>query len=569
MSGAEVVKRLVRQYNEASLLKQAQEWTTLSISACKVVLKRIKKTIKNKKELPATRLMALKVVCKQLLNQCILTGNPNFLQYAGKKLLSRLTILACHRKESRDISRGEDLFGAVSLASVHSRNASIEFLSCLLLYLKQWAQRYRQAPDGSHTVYYLSYLKVVNFGVVFPSEEDLAAGKQVSSLSAEDLSNAKRSAQLLEGLLQQSEADMKAAKQLGVRLQEVLKRVEREIGVKTEQEGNEDYVVQLCEMNDYVRGVLDVYEAKLAVWGSEEKQVQRGLAASLVPNSPSSELASLSRSPFSASMPVYSAPTEADVTSKQRLLSRLHDELVSARKEEVSLTRSFSFGNPLQSQPPAQEDLAATVESGLKLKLASLHRKAQELQSLLEVRSKEHTGLLKALDRAQDENHRLRAELADKHIPTETLVKGKYDSSQDVYASQDFNTVRSSVSSSIPALVLKPEINVYAQRPPHNLDLFRSALSNSKGKLYSSADLEVGYLFKEAALLLYIGNKGPMDVCQLHTFLCNSQSEGLRVEINKEMDEQPITQRNKVNRVLTIQRFGVFHELPRLIITFE
>ena len=559
MSTVEVVKRLIHQYNEDALLRQAQEWTATPASTCKVVLKRLKKTIKGKKELPATRLMALKVVCKQLLHQCILTGNPHFLQCAGKKVLSRLTILACHRKESSDISRGEDLFGAVSLASAHSRNASIDFLACLLQYLKLWAQKYGEAPDGSPTVYHLSYLKLLNFGVAFPSAEDLAADKQPSSLSAEDLDNAKRSAQLLEGLLQQTGADMKAAKQLRVRLQGVLKRVEKEIGVKTEQEGNEDYVVQLCEVNDYVRGVLDVCESRLALVASEsglEREGKRGFAASLVPSS-SSELALLSSSPFSATVPVYSAPTEADVAFKQHLLSRLHDELASARQEEVSLVQSLSLRSPEHRPDSDEEDLGATVDSGLKLKLASLHRKAKELQSLLQVRDKEHTGLLKALVLARAENHRLKTELAE---PSDSPL---------VYASQDFDTIRSSVSYSIPALVLKPEISVYAQRPPHNSALFRSAIRNSKGMLYSSVDIEVGYLFKEAALLLYIGNKGPVEVCQLHTFVCNCQSGGLRVDIDKEMDEQPITHRNKVNRVLTIQRFGVFCELPRLVITYE
>lgn len=566
MSIAEAVKRLIHQFNEDTLILQAQEWSQTPISACKVIIKTLKKTIKSKKELPATRVMALKVPSKQLLNQCILTGNPHFLQYAGKKVLSRLTILASHRKESKEITRGEDIFGPISLASAHSRAASIEFLTCLLLYMKLWAKLYGQ--EESYPVYYLSYLKLVNFGVTFPSEEDLAAaGNQQISLKMEDLGNVKRSAQLLESLLNQSSADMQAAKQMAVRLQEELRRVEREIGVKTEQGGNEEYVVQLCEMNDYVRGVLEVYEERKSLQTSlisredDDTQLKKALAASMVPSSHSRDSVSLRKSAFSASMPAFSLPTEADIASKQLILASLHEELASARQEESSLTQSFSLRQTLQRTEYSEDmqgNLSATVDSGLKLKLAGLQRKARDLQVQLQKREKEHRGIAKALGVAWEENQRLKAALA-----------GPSDSSQAVYASQDFETIRLSFNSSIPALVLKPEISVYAQRPVHNPLHFRSSLLSPKGILHSNTDIEVGYLFKDSSLLLYLGNKSPIDICQLHTFICNCQTEGLRVEINKELDEQAITYKNKVNRVLRIERVGVFCEVPRLIVTYE
>jgi hypothetical protein len=316
-------------------------------------------------------------------------------------------------------------------------------------------------------------------------------------------------------------------------------------------------------VNDYVRGVLEVYEERKGLQTSlisredDDTQLKKALAASMVPSSHSRDSVSIRKSAFSASMPAFSLPTEADIASKQLILASLHEELASARQEESSLTLRQTLQRTEYSED-MQGNLSATVDSGLKLKLAGLQRKARDLQVQLQKREKEHRGIAKALGVAWEENQRLKAALA-----------GPSDSSQAVYASQDFETIRLSFNSSIPALVLKPEISVYAQRPAHNSLHFRLSLLSPKGILHSNTDIEVGYLFKDSSLLLYLGNKSPIDIRQLHTFICNCQTEGLRVEINKEMDEQAITYRNKVNRVLRIERVGVFSEVPRLIVTYE
>ena len=96
-------------------------------SMCKEIISLIKKIIKSKSYPPLEKLRALK-----LLNACMLVGNSHFLLFAQKKVMSRFSILASHKKELTAEQRGETIFGKESSTSLENRNASTEFVLCLL-----------------------------------------------------------------------------------------------------------------------------------------------------------------------------------------------------------------------------------------------------------------------------------------------------------------------------------------------------------------------------------------------------------------------------------------------------
>lgn len=61
MSTSDLVKRLCHQFSDDALSKQAAAWATAPLSTCKDIISTVKKIIKDRREIPAHRLMALKV----------------------------------------------------------------------------------------------------------------------------------------------------------------------------------------------------------------------------------------------------------------------------------------------------------------------------------------------------------------------------------------------------------------------------------------------------------------------------------------------------------------------------
>jgi hypothetical protein len=55
----------------------------------------------------------------------------------------------------------------------------------------------------------------------------------------------------------------------------------------------------------------------------------------------------------------------------------------------------------------------------------------------------------------------------------------------------------------------------------------------------------------------------------LQTVITDSPAEGLRLAINKQSEEQGIAFKSKVNRSITIERSGIFQNLPNLQISYQ
>lgn len=139
---------------------------TAKLGICKDIISQIKKIIKSKSNSPPHKLRALK-----LLNSCMMVQNVEFLMFTQKKIMSRLAILASHRKELSLELRSESIFGKESSSSVENRSASIEFVATLLEYIKLWAGEFGKSPDKTDSVFYITYSKLKENGVRFPSRQ--------------------------------------------------------------------------------------------------------------------------------------------------------------------------------------------------------------------------------------------------------------------------------------------------------------------------------------------------------------------------------------------------------------
>lgn len=170
------------------LLLKAREWSSLSAAGCKEVVSTIKRIIKTRKAAPLCRLRAL-----TLHHHCMLTSNVSYLNFAGKKIMSRLTILAQHRRGLTAMDRGEDIFGTISLRSEENKQASVQFLVSLLGYIRIWAGKFGRHGDGRNTIYLEAYMKLLSLGVTFPPEEAPDGLTETCRTSAELLTEVLRS----------------------------------------------------------------------------------------------------------------------------------------------------------------------------------------------------------------------------------------------------------------------------------------------------------------------------------------------------------------------------------------
>ena len=139
---------------------------TSKLPVCKEVVSQIKKIIKSKSNPPPQKLRALKA-----LNTLMLVGNVNLLIFTGKKIMSRLSILASHKKELSIELRAETIFGKDSASTEENRNCSIEFINQLLDYIKNWASEFGKAPDRSDSVFFTTYNKLKESGLKFPVKQ--------------------------------------------------------------------------------------------------------------------------------------------------------------------------------------------------------------------------------------------------------------------------------------------------------------------------------------------------------------------------------------------------------------
>ena len=112
-------------------------------NTCKQVITQIKKIIKDKKPTPVQKFLAL-----ELLQECMMLKNINFLNFAQTKILDRLVILA--QKTPNDLFRDSN-------KSIENKQASEQFITNLLSYIQLWAQNFGRDSNSEPSLYMINY----------------------------------------------------------------------------------------------------------------------------------------------------------------------------------------------------------------------------------------------------------------------------------------------------------------------------------------------------------------------------------------------------------------------------
>lgn len=88
------IEEILHNPQQPSLLQPLVDYSrTCSLSACRDIIDQVKRIFKRNRWDATEKLQALR-----LFDLCMRQGNPQFVEYAGRKILRRLTVLAAHRK---------------------------------------------------------------------------------------------------------------------------------------------------------------------------------------------------------------------------------------------------------------------------------------------------------------------------------------------------------------------------------------------------------------------------------------------------------------------------------------
>ena len=519
MGLADEVKALCQSAEEAGLTPKAREWATSPESSCKVVISTIKQIIKTRKELPQVRLRALK-----LHHFCMMTSNVHYLNFSVKKILSRLEILAQHRRSLLSMGRGEDIFGAISLKSEENKQASAEFLVCLLSYIRIWAAQFGRYGDNRNTPYLEVYLKLTAMGVTFPAQE---VQPKVPDLSSSDQESCRDSAEVLTQLTANPEADPELLSQLVTTLKGFVPRI---------QQGG---------LKDVVTLAISRYET----W--KNSRVRDSFPAPAQP----SPRARLVRSNTEAVLPSKAKleqvqSLEKELASWQRQTDDFHSRLTLGKREAQLAQEDMEseIAALIKLQNEELEDRKAKTHSRSELEKAeskakSLGKELDTWELCIRESDKSLNNVLKEIEKAEEENRRLKL-----------LLQGK-----EVGRSE--NILQEELSS--PILPVQ-------STSANNIPLWPLLLQVDAGLLYSDLEVEVRYEFHPGnSLCVQISNKQASQLQGLNTQVQDCAEEGLTLAVNREMEGAPIASGGCVTRYFSPRIRDCYVSLPRLVISYQ
>jgi len=508
MGLVEEVQNLCQSADDSTLRSKAHEWTGNTEPACKEVISTIKKIIKTRKALPIVRLRALK-----LHHHCMFTNNVNYLNFAVKKILSRLTILAQHRRSLGTMGRGEDIFGAISLKSEENKQASADFLVCLLRYIQAWAARFGRYGDGRNTPYLEAYIKLTSMGVTFPSPEQQPR-PSLQDLSSSDQESCRTSSELLSELLASPEVDPDLLTQLSATLTAFLPRI------------------QQAGLRDVVTTTLSRYEA----WKAR---------ASLPAPVPSSPRGRLVRSSTESVLPSKAKleriwELEKELASLQRQANDLQSRTTQQRKDAQQAQEEgkseISAQIALQNEEIEDRKAKSAGRSELsraELRLQSLVTELQTWEQCIKEKDRVLPGLRMEVEREEEENGRLKS-----------ILQGE----KGVFSTQ---------------------IGMIRSESENNTNLWPLILNSDAGLLYSDLEVEIRYDIQSGnSFSIQILNKMPTQLQGLSTKVIDCASEGLILAVNRENEGIPVAIGGQTTRFLSPSLRNCYTTLPRLVVTY-
>ncbi|CAG9318959.1 unnamed protein product [Blepharisma stoltei] len=375
---------------EAAISLLPESIKKASLNVCKDVVSFIKKIIKDKHSPPKSKLLAIK-----LFHTCMMAGNVHFLQYSQKKIMSRLTILAAHKKNNPDESRGDDLWGRDSLSSEENRRASREFLMNLLVFIQTWASQYGKTPDGKMSAYYKAYQSLRQDGVSFP-QRNLAASpmpRQAENnaprqsmqnypsqarqpqrsnrrLSTQKKTEIQSTLEILSEMLKTDGCDQDFLNEITGSLKVQKGEIEREIAIASNSNDSE-YLQELIIINDRIQAALEKHSESQIIEVPDDMEEGISVSVPAISKPAKDSMRDSEKFQFSFDMPAqqeFSAmnfathnPNSSDLLSPEKFKSETSIKLPKSQSKEEGDKREILLPAKKEEKkeiiPPAKKEI--------------------------------------------------------------------------------------------------------------------------------------------------------------------------------------------------------------------
>ena len=547
---SELVKKAVSSADEhnrvtpalADYIKKAR------LPVCKEVIKTIKKIIKDKTSPPSNKLRALK-----LFHACMMVANTEFLVFAQKKVMSRLTILAQHKKQVSDENRGEDIFGNLSLSSQENKKASEEFLICLLRYIKIWASQFGRGPDGKSSIFYRSYNTLVQNSVAFPkrnpdnqSPQKKESPKKPSSANsiAQLKDTVDNTCSIVENLLDSESIPVDTLSELISSLKSYKTSVNHRVN-ETMSSGDSESTETLLALNECIEATLSKYEnRKSSLRDSEGRSASKAEEErkhlgydDMAPSSEFSQLQFATHMPNRSSLFGTRGPQHSEYVTQLNPKTAEPKEIQLLQNENSKLKRTIENRNSSQ-----QKIQNLTVEnSELKQQIQQVNKMIAETDEYINKLSTENTQL-------QNQNSELQSQL---NYLQNTLDsnKGSFQEHQEAFSS-------SSDEYYSPQLVNS------------NTLFYRMCNCNLMGVIFDNELFQVGFqiytLEPELVAMVYVGNKSESPIYEVTTHIPDVSQQGLQVSIEPQTTTEEVQQQAQAMRNLKASLIKFTSVIPKL-----
>ena len=607
--------------NRSDFARVVSSIRSAPLGVCKDVIALIKKEIKSKSVPPPAKLRAL-----QLFHACMMTGNTDFLLFAGKKVMQRFTILARHKKNVLDENRGSDLFGNLSIQSSEAAQASAEFLKVLLTSIRAWAHQFGTGPDNQPSVFYKAYKTLEAEGVKFPPAE--ARGRRAPqpvrpaySMEQEDefgfvedhrlkpisprrpaverppehsrpkkelrkdLEAIESSVELMMEMLEAPEPDRETLDVLAATLRSHGTQLEASIN-----SSQGDEIENLLSANDAVRETLEMYERFKNRGGSVVQKPRTEVRAKPEPKKEESKAAAASLLDLNFDAPIRPQPAayqsevpQPSFAPNNPFLSMRPQQPAEAYPPPLYDPHSASLQPAKPVLPPQPDPSKHTeqVQRQYEARLAEAEGRVREAKQMTEkvqimYKQKENEVMIlrTQIDELLAENRRLKEELGKAQRPSQVPIVENPISSQ-LIASPFASSSRSSYSRNsdpLDDLILSPNPHPPKSQVITNDSTFAAVWSSDRGILLDTAQLQVGFKVQvqgsEARMMMYVGNKTSSAMEELSTTLVYTAGQGIELQLDKEEEQAPVMERGKADRMLRARASNFFPEIPRLALRF-
>ena len=511
-----------------------------SQSECGVVADTMKEVLEDRNVSPVVKLRTLEVRTNQLLKSCLTPDNTNFVLTVQSRLLSRLTVLARHRRDSRNPSRGEDLFGYVSSSSPENTQASVNFLKLLLLCLRYWAEIFHLGPDGQPSAYTIQYDILVREGVWFEDLDDSRQSLTPSNRFLSDIHTVHAAVADFQDRLTHH-SDPSSLTPLLSQLRQYHIQINQTIQDRLSNPTSELELNQLLDTSDRLSQALTLYQQSVSPPAHQPMFLEERKS---VPPDIDRRISDLQTLITDTRNQLFAKQTMAQGIKSAEQIRKETDEKIHALKEEHEGKMAEIMHEEVQSE---------RIMPGLQQKVNELMAQVDHARMKLDCKLKEMEKMQNQLLNLKYGNEELKKKLGKLGVETEKIDYSGF-----------FTQRNSEEAGKIPVMQRKSgEIC--------NLQEFRHLCYTRDGILYQNSVIDVNFELKmsnlEGKFRITLVNKGQEALERLELVASEMFSEGILLE-TQPLAPVDLAIRAKIYRIFSISVSRAFQSAPNLVLSY-